>query len=55
MKLFIFALAPFFFSSAVGQTIDLGRGPVQLIVPQNYNEKNSTPLIVLLHGFRSTG
>lgn len=44
-----------FFSSAVGQTIDLGRGSVQLIVPQNYNEKNSTPLIVLLHGFRSTG
>ena len=55
IKLFIFALAPFLFSSAVGQTIDQGRGPLQLTVPQNYNEKNPTPLIVLLHGFRSNG
>ena len=55
MKLSIFALAPFFFSSAFGQTIDQGRGPVQLTVPQNYSGKNPTPLIVLLHGFRSNG
>ena len=55
IKLFIFALAPFLFSSVVGQTIDQGRGRVQLTVPQNYNEKNPTPLIVLLHGFRSNG
>jgi len=37
------------------QTVDLGRGELPLTVPANYNEASPTPLIVLLHGYTSSG
>lgn len=35
--------------------IDAGRGAVPLIVPASYDSTNVTPLIVLLHGYGSSG
>lgn len=37
------------------QSIDLGRGELPLTVPQNYNADTPTPLVVLLHGYTSSG
>lgn len=37
------------------QTIDLGRGALPLKVPTNYDAEVPTPLIVLLHGYTSSG
>ena len=36
-------------------TIDAGRGEIPLIVPNTYNNELSAPLIVLLHGYGSSG
>lgn len=37
------------------QSIDLGRGVLPLKVPANYDANTPTPLIVLLHGYTSSG
>ena len=37
------------------QAIDLGRGDIPVTVPTGYNETVPTPLIVLLHGYTSSG
>jgi polyhydroxybutyrate depolymerase len=37
------------------QSIDLGRGELPLTVPTHYNPATATPLIVLLHGYTSSG
>lgn len=45
-------------SSAIAQNrtaIDAGRGEIPLIVPSTYNSELSAPLIVLLHGYGSSG
>lgn len=42
-------------ATANAQSIDLGRGELPLTVPQNYNAETPTPLIVLLHGYTSSG
>jgi len=37
------------------QSVDLGRGELPLTVPSHYNSATPTPLIVLLHGYTSSG
>lgn len=39
----------------VAQSLDLGRGEVPLTVPAGYDEAKPAPLIVLLHGYTSSG
>ncbi len=41
--------------SAKSQTVDLGRGELPLFVPAGYEETVATPLVVMLHGYGSTG
>lgn len=35
--------------------IDLGRGPIQVYVPSSYDPEVSTPMVMLLHGYGSSG
>ena len=35
--------------------IDLGRGPVNVHVPTGYDPQNPAPLVMLLHGYTSSG
>jgi polyhydroxybutyrate depolymerase len=42
-------------ATANAQSIDLGRGELPLTVPQNYNAETPSPLVVLLHGYTSSG
>jgi polyhydroxybutyrate depolymerase len=42
-------------ATANAQSVNLGRGELPLTVPQNYNAQTPTPLIVLLHGYTSSG
>ena len=47
-----------FGSAATAQNrsvIDAGRGDIPLVVPNTYNSELSAPLIVLLHGYGSSG
>ena len=40
---------------ASGPFIDIGRGPIPVVVPTDYDPKIPTPLIILLHGYTSSG
>jgi polyhydroxybutyrate depolymerase len=40
---------------ASAQSIDLGRGEIPVTVPAGYDQNVATPLIVLLHGYTSSG
>ncbi len=42
-------------SSAGELFIDLGRGPVQVLVPDSYDPETPTPLLMLLHAYGSNG
>jgi polyhydroxybutyrate depolymerase len=42
-------------SVSIAQSIDLGRGELPVTVPANYNADTENPLIVLLHGYTSSG
>lgn len=42
-------------STAVAQTIDVGRGDIQLRVPSNADQDDQMALVVLLHGYSHTG
>ncbi|MEX0964208.1 MAG: PHB depolymerase family esterase [Pseudohongiellaceae bacterium] len=42
-------------TSVGAQSIDLGRGELPVIVPAGYDAATPTPLIVLLHGYTSSG
>ncbi len=42
-------------SISTAQSIDLGRGELPVTVPTNYNSETPNPLIVLLHGYTSSG
>ena len=46
-----------FFSvnTSIAQSLDLGRGELPLTIPSTYSENTVTPLIILLHGFGSSG
>ena len=37
------------------ETINIGRSDVELIVPDSYSQDSKTPLVVLLHGYTSSG
>ena len=47
----VFGLA----ATAVGQTVNAGRGDLPLMLPSGYDANTPTPLIVLLHGYTSSG
>ncbi len=49
------ALAVVLAPPAIAQSIDAGRGPVPLTVPEGYDAGIPTPLIVSLHGYSSSG
>lgn len=38
-----------------GQVIDVGRGPIPVVVPSSYDPGTPTPLVILLHGYSSSG
>jgi len=40
---------------ALAQSIDFGRGELPVTVPESYDDSMPTPLIVLLHGYTSSG
>lgn len=42
-------------TAASAQSVDLGRGELPLTVPASYDADTPTPLIVLLHGYTSSG
>jgi polyhydroxybutyrate depolymerase len=42
-------------AGAQGPFIDVGRGPIPVKVPEGYDPETPTPLIVLLHGYTSSG
>lgn len=42
-------------SGVSAESIDLGRGPVPLVIPKDYDEAKPAPLIVLIHGYTSSG
>jgi polyhydroxybutyrate depolymerase len=42
-------------SWSAAQTIDFGRGPVLVSAPEDYRNATDLPLIVLLHGYTSSG
>lgn len=50
-----FVLACLVASMASAQSIDVGRGAVPLHVPAGYDPGTAAPLVVLLHGYGSTG
>ncbi len=49
------SLLLFFAAKLSAQSIDLGRGELPLKVPASYSAEVPTPLIVLLHGYTSSG
>ena len=49
---FILVVASFALNA---QSIDLGRGELPITVPAGYSSENPAPLIVLLHGYSSSG
>ena len=56
LRTLLAATALVLFSASVGaQSIDLGRGELPVTVPANYDAGTPAPLIVLLHGYTSTG
>ena len=42
-------------SMASAESIDLGRGPVSLVIPSDYDKAEPAPLIVMIHGYTSSG
>lgn len=48
-------LVTLFSHSLLAQTIDAGRGAVPLVVPAKYDKAKPAPLVVLLHGYTSSG
>lgn len=51
----LIALLTFSVVPATADTIDLGRGVVPLTVPEDYSKDSPAPLVVLLHGYTSSG
>jgi polyhydroxybutyrate depolymerase len=43
------------FGALAAQTVDLGRGPVDVTLPARYDADVPTPLVVQLHGYSSSG
>lgn len=53
--LMLLACTLLFSTLGFAQSIDFGRGALPVTVPSNYEETKSWPLIVLLHGYTSSG
>ena len=51
----IFLLCTLPSAHSLPQSIDFGRGEVTVTVPSSYDSAEDTPLIILLHGYGSTG
>ena len=51
----IFLLCTLPSAPSLSQSIDFGRGEVTVTVPSSYDSSEDTPLIILLHGYGSTG
>jgi polyhydroxybutyrate depolymerase len=41
--------------TASAQAIDVGRGEIPLVLPSGYDAENPAPLVVLIHGYTSSG
>lgn len=54
-KLLLAALTLLIAGSLSAQTIDLGRGELPVTVPDGYEDGSPAPLVVLLHGYSSSG
>jgi len=54
-SLIVTASLTLFSVSITAQSVDLGRGDLPLTVPANYDSEIPTPLILLLHGYSSSG
>lgn len=50
-----FAVAGMVSIDASAQSIDAGRGSLPLVVPADYDEAKPAPLVILLHGYTSSG
>jgi len=48
-------MACLLFGPVQAATIDIGRGEVPLTIPAGYDQADSVPLIVLVHGYTSSG
>ncbi len=55
VSLALIAFLALTFNLAAAESIDAGRGPVPLHVPANYAKDAPAPLVVLLHGYTSSG
>lgn len=55
VSLGLIALVAATFQIAAAESIDAGRGEVPLYVPANYDKDTPAPLVVLLHGYTSSG
>ena len=56
LEIFLAATILVLFSTSVGaQSIDLGRGELPITVPGSYDAGTPAPLVVLLHGYTSSG
>ena len=42
-------------SSSMAQDINFGRGDVLVKIPSTYSDSDSHPLVILLHGYTSSG
>ncbi|MYA35772.1 MAG: alpha/beta fold hydrolase [Gammaproteobacteria bacterium] len=54
-KLLLAACTMLFAGSLAAQSIDLGRGELPVTVPEGYDDGTPAPLLVLLHGYTSSG
>ena len=54
-KILLAACAALFAGGAAAESIDLGRGELPVTVPQGYDDSSPAPLVVLLHGYTSSG
>jgi polyhydroxybutyrate depolymerase len=54
-KMLLLGLMIAFGGTASAQTVDLGRGELPLHVPSGYSAGTPAPLVVLLHGYGSSG
>ncbi len=51
----LLALTSLIAAPVAAQTVDAGRGPLPVIVPDSYDAGEPTPLVMLIHGYTGTG
>ena len=55
VSLALIVLMALMFNFATAESIDAGRGEVPLHIPAKYDKSTPAPLVVLLHGYTSSG